>query len=85
MNPPPLPTPARRAVFTPLAPVPCPLPRPHRPRRRRQGRHKVRSRFVERFSMGAPFAGGEVRGPAIRDMSDRWVHGGRQRSLLLRA
>jgi type II pantothenate kinase len=30
---------------------------------------------VERFSMGAPFAGGEVRGPAIRDMSDRvsWV------------
>lgn len=23
--------------------------------------------------MGAPFAGGEVRGPAIRDMSDRWV------------
>ncbi|WIA23193.1 hypothetical protein OEZ86_010083 [Tetradesmus obliquus] len=36
---------------------------------------KVRARFVERFSMGAPFAGGEVRGPAIRDMSDRvsWV------------
>lgn len=34
---------------------------------------QVRARFVERFSMGAPFAGGEVRGPAIRDMSDRWV------------
>lgn len=36
---------------------------------------KVRARFVERFSMGAPFAGGEVRGPAIKDMSDRvsWV------------
>jgi hypothetical protein len=35
----------------------------------------VRARFVERFSMGAPFAGGEVHGPAIRDMSDRvsWV------------
>lgn len=26
---------------------------------------KVRSRFVERFSMGAPLIGGEVRGPAI--------------------
>jgi hypothetical protein len=36
---------------------------------------QVRARFVERFSMGAPFAGGEVHGPAIRDMSDRvsWV------------
>ncbi|KAF8056112.1 pantothenate kinase 2 [Scenedesmus sp. PABB004] len=36
---------------------------------------KVRARFVERFSMGAPFAGGEVHGPAIRDMTDRvsWV------------
>jgi hypothetical protein len=34
---------------------------------------QVRARFVERFSMGAPFAGGEVRGPAIRDMSDRCV------------
>lgn len=36
---------------------------------------QVRARFVERFSMGAPFAGGEVRGPVIKDMSDRvsWV------------
>jgi hypothetical protein len=36
---------------------------------------QVRARFVERFSMGAPFAGGAVHGPAIRDMSDRvsWV------------
>ncbi|KAI8462346.1 MAG: fumble-domain-containing protein [Monoraphidium minutum] len=41
----------------------------------RSHRSKVRARFVERFSMGAPFAGGEVHGPAIRDMSDRvsWV------------
>lgn len=36
---------------------------------------QVRARFVERFSMGAPFAGGEVHGPVIKDMSDRvsWV------------
>lgn len=26
---------------------------------------QVRARFVERFSMGAPVMGGEVRGPAI--------------------
>ena len=37
------------------------------------GVRQVRARFVERFSMGAPFAGGEVKGPAIQDMSDRWV------------
>jgi len=36
---------------------------------------QVRARFVERFSMGAPFSGGEVQGPAIQDMSERvsWV------------
>lgn len=34
-----------------------------------------RSSFVERFSMGAPFAGGEVHGPAIRDIPGKvsWV------------
>lgn len=30
-----------------------------------QDARKVRARFVERFSMGAPVMGGEVRGPAI--------------------
>ncbi|KAF5829353.1 fumble-domain-containing protein [Dunaliella salina] len=36
---------------------------------------KVRARFVERFSMGAPFAGGEVVGPAISDLQEKvsWV------------
>jgi len=36
---------------------------------------RVRSRFVERFSMGAPFAGGVVVGPAIESVEDRvsWV------------
>ncbi|KAL4425789.1 hypothetical protein ABPG75_009805 [Micractinium tetrahymenae] len=36
---------------------------------------KVRSRFVERFSMGAPVMGGEVRGPAITGLPDKinWV------------
>ncbi|KAL4445797.1 hypothetical protein ABPG77_008996 [Micractinium sp. CCAP 211/92] len=35
----------------------------------------VRSRFVERFSMGAPVMGGEVRGPAITGLPDKinWV------------
>ncbi len=36
---------------------------------------QVRARFVERFSMGAPFAGGEVVGPAIGDLHEKvsWV------------
>lgn len=36
---------------------------------------KVRARFVERFSMGAPFAGGSVVGPAINDLQEKvsWV------------
>lgn len=36
---------------------------------------KVRARFVERFSMGAPVFGGEVHGPAISTMTDKitWV------------
>ncbi|KAL3145762.1 hypothetical protein ABBQ38_015142 [Trebouxia sp. C0009 RCD-2024] len=36
---------------------------------------KVRARFVERFSMGAPFAAGEVQGPAFEDVSQKvdWV------------
>ena len=36
---------------------------------------KVRARFVERFSMGAPFAGGEVVGPAIGNIDQKvsWV------------
>ncbi|KAG2443313.1 hypothetical protein HYH02_009380 [Chlamydomonas schloesseri] len=36
---------------------------------------KVRARFVERFSMGAPLTGGAVVGPAIRDVSEKvsWV------------
>lgn len=36
---------------------------------------KVRSRFVERFSMGAPVMGGEVHGPAITGLPDKisWV------------
>ncbi|PSC76368.1 Pantothenate kinase 2 isoform B [Micractinium conductrix] len=36
---------------------------------------KVRSRFVERFSMGAPLIGGEVRGPAITGLNEKinWV------------
>lgn len=36
---------------------------------------QVRARFVERFSMGAPFAGGEVKGPAIGDLQEKvsWV------------
>lgn len=29
---------------------------------------QVRARFVERFTIGAPSAGGEVQGPAIRGM-----------------
>ena len=35
----------------------------------------MRARFVERFSMGAPFAGGEVSGPAFSDMAEKvdWV------------
>ncbi|EFN57701.1 hypothetical protein CHLNCDRAFT_34679 [Chlorella variabilis] len=35
----------------------------------------VRARFVERFSMGAPVMGGEVRGPAITGLPDKinWV------------
>ncbi|KXZ50162.1 hypothetical protein GPECTOR_17g798 [Gonium pectorale] len=32
---------------------------------------KFRARFVERFSTGAPLTGGEVVGPAIRDVSER--------------
>ena len=36
---------------------------------------QVRSRFVERFSMGAPFSGGEIQGPAFNDMAEKvsWV------------
>lgn len=36
---------------------------------------QVRARFVERFSMGAPFAGGEVTGPAFSDVAEKvsWV------------
>ncbi|GIL89535.1 hypothetical protein Vretimale_1901 [Volvox reticuliferus] len=36
---------------------------------------KVRARFVERFSMGAPLTGGAVVGPAIKDVSEKvsWV------------
>ena len=36
---------------------------------------QVQARFVERFTMGAPFSGGEVQGPAIQDMSEKvsWV------------
>lgn len=36
---------------------------------------QVRARFVERFSMGAPFSGGEVHGRAFSDMSEKvsWV------------
>ncbi len=36
---------------------------------------QVRARFVERFSMGAPFAGGEVSGPAFSDVAEKvsWV------------
>ena len=36
---------------------------------------QVRARFVERFSMGAPFAAGEVQGPAFGDVSQKvdWV------------
>ena len=29
---------------------------------------QVRARFVERFTIGAPSAGGEVQGPAIQGM-----------------
>lgn len=32
---------------------------------------KVRARVVERFSMGAPVMGGEVRGPVMHDMDDK--------------
>jgi bifunctional damage-control phosphatase, subfamily II, fusion protein len=37
--------------------------------------NKVRARFVERFTMGAPVMGGEIRGPAMNNMSDKitWV------------
>ena len=36
---------------------------------------QVRARFVERFTMGAPFSGGEVQGPAIGDVTEKvsWV------------
>lgn len=36
---------------------------------------QVRARFVERFSMGAPYSGGEVRGPAFSDVTEKvdWV------------
>lgn len=36
---------------------------------------QVRARFVERFSMGAPFSAGEVQGPAFADVSQKvdWV------------
>jgi hypothetical protein len=36
---------------------------------------QVRARFVERFSMGAPFSAGEVQGPAFADVSHKvdWV------------
>ena len=35
----------------------------------------MRARFVERFSMGAPYSGGEVRGPAFSDVAEKvdWV------------
>ena len=38
-------------------------------------RCQVRARFVERFSMGAPYSGGEVRGPAFSDVAEKvdWV------------
>ncbi|GLC40183.1 hypothetical protein PLESTB_000260200 [Pleodorina starrii] len=40
-----------------------------------QQARKVRARFVERFPTGAPLTGGEVVGPAIRDVSEKvsWV------------
>ena len=36
---------------------------------------QVRARFVERFSMGAPFSAGEVQGPPFADVSHKvdWV------------
>ena len=36
---------------------------------------QVRARFVERFSMGAPFSAGQVQGPAFGDVSHKvdWV------------
>ncbi|KAK9799347.1 hypothetical protein WJX73_008823 [Symbiochloris irregularis] len=36
---------------------------------------KVRARFTERFSMGAPISGGQVSGPAFSDMDEKvsWV------------
>lgn len=36
---------------------------------------KMRARFVERFSMGAPVMGGHVQGPIMQSMSDKinWV------------
>ena len=35
----------------------------------------MRARFVERFSMGAPYSGGEVHGPAFSDVAEKvdWV------------
>lgn len=36
---------------------------------------QVRARFVERFSMGAPVMGGEVRGPAITGARFWWPWG----------
>jgi type II pantothenate kinase len=35
----------------------------------------VRARFVERFSMGAPYSGGEIHGPAFSDVAEKvdWV------------
>ena len=37
----------------------------------------VRARFVERFSMGAPVMGGEIRGPAITGKRSRGSLGAR--------
>ncbi|EIE24982.1 fumble-domain-containing protein [Coccomyxa subellipsoidea C-169] len=36
---------------------------------------KVRANFVERFSMGAPYSGGEIHGPAFSDVAEKvdWV------------
>lgn len=45
------------------------------PKASKEDTRKVRARFVERFSMGAPVMGGRVQGPAITDMRDKvdWV------------
>ncbi len=36
---------------------------------------QVRARFVERFSMGAPYSGGEIHGRAFSDVAEKvdWV------------